>query len=266
MRLYELALPKARLAVEHFNTHKVSRVLHLGDIIDGNETREQTEADMKAVLDVLAPLEAPLIHVVGNHCLELGRASTLASLGLSTAVCSTHRAIDLSAHWRLIVLDTMACSLRGSSYTEAAMARKYLETHRDDPNATVYNGGLGADQTAWLRTQLTKAKDQRVSIILAAHHPFSLQVAPLNMLVWNREELLALLADFRHTVRAVFTGHYHYGGYAIEDDIHHVVFESIVDSTSKQGSHAVVNLFDDRIEICGIGDMQSRVLTFTAES
>eukprot|EP00171_Calliarthron_tuberculosum_P003433 IDg3433t1 len=265
MRRYSTVLAKAERAVAHFNAHDVAHAIHLGDIIDGNETRDRSEADLCAVMHALAPLGAPLLHVLGNHCLDLGRSYTTAALALPSPPHAAHYTTDLSASWRLIVLDTMALSLHSPTEADAAIARSHIEAHAEHLNATGYNGGLGEAQTTWLRAELVRARATSVNIIVAAHHPFALEVAPAKLLAWNKQDFLALLTEFRGTVRAVFTGHYHYGGYGLIDDVHHVGFESILDSQSEFGSHGIVYLHDDRIEIVGVGDMSSRILKFSIE-
>ncbi len=178
----------------------------------------------------------------------------------------------------MLLLDTMACSVHGAA-TESllAAARNHLQRYPDAPNSTDYNGGLGAPQIAWLRAQLERARADGVNVIVAGHHPVAAQVAPPGLLVWHADALMKILAEFKRTVRAVFSGHFHYGGYARVDDgidkecttsydgIHHIVFESILDSRVKEGSYGIVSLFDDRIEIEGHGEMTSRVLKFVTD-
>lgn len=241
----------------------MSKVLHLGDIIDGNKTDEQTEADFTAVLETLEPLESPIIHVLGNHCLELGRERTCKALGFKPEVTTANRVVDISPQWRFLVLDSMALSLKmGATEELMAQARHYLETHLDDDNAIYYNGGLGEEQTVWLRSQLEIATENSMNVVVCLHHPVSAKTAPDGLLIWYNEQLQDIFVEFKQCVRAVFSGHSHQGGYAEEDGIHYVVFESILDSADVYGSYGVASFYPDRIEIEGHGDMTSRVLKF----
>lgn len=43
-------------------------------------------------------------HVVGNHCLAVGRPALLQRLGISEAVA--YRTMPIAPGWRLIILDT----------------------------------------------------------------------------------------------------------------------------------------------------------------
>jgi len=263
MRYYTHVLPKTSRAVRHFNNvPNLSHVLHLGDIVDGRETKEESESDLTAVLNTLEPLKAPLHHVVGNHCFEAGgRERLLEMLNIKDRV---YRAVELGSRWRLIILDSLNLSIENADTPElAAQAREYLEVHKEDDNATDYNGGLGTIQMEWLREQLDIAKEEEsTNVIIALHHPVSKETCASHLVVWNDLETRELISEFSGTVRAVFSGHHHYGGYGIEKGIHYVVFESILDSKNEDGSYGTVTLHDDRIVIEGHGDMTSRELNF----
>ena len=75
IRRYRTALRKLRDAVDSFtaeNTHGtpiVGAVLHLGDLIDGNETLAQTRRDFDAVMgqfDRMAAAGVAQLHVLGE--------------------------------------------------------------------------------------------------------------------------------------------------------------------------------------------------------
>ncbi len=262
--MYKGALAKATRAVSYFNEMKVSRVVHLGDIIDGNETEEKTRSDLSAVLETLAPLKAPIDHVIGNHCICIGRDTVLPTLGfdLPRQLC-TNRTIDVSPSWRLIILDSLALSVAFAASDKLALdANQYLETHGNDKNATDYNGGLGEEQTAWLREELGRAAEGGVNVVVCAHHPIALGSTGPSLVIWNHEQVMQVLSEYNHTVRACFSGHHHAGGYACESGIHFVVFESILDSQMEAGSYGTVTLHSDRIVIDGQGEMTSRILKF----
>lgn len=263
MRYYTHVLPKTSHAVWHFNNvANISHVLHLGDIVDGRETKEESCADLATVLNTLEPLKVPLLHVVGNHCFEAGGRDSLLNL-LNISKNQVYRTLSLSQTWTLIILDSLALSIEnGSTESLSMQAREYLEVHKGDDNATYYNGGLGNTQMEWLRSQLNIAKEAKKNVLVCLHHPISRKSCKPNLYLWNDLEVRDLLSEFTGTVRAVFSGHYHDGGYAVENGIHYVVFESILDSKNEVGSYGVVTLHADRIYICGHGDMTSRELKF----
>jgi hypothetical protein len=54
--------------VKDWNAEGVPFALHLGDIIDGQDTREKSIKDMEEITEVLRALRCPVHHVIGNHC------------------------------------------------------------------------------------------------------------------------------------------------------------------------------------------------------
>ena len=66
---------------------------------------------------------------------------------------------ELSANWRLLVLDTTDLSTHGgwaegSDKHNEALA--YMEAHSDEPQVLRYNGGVGRTQLRWLRDELRR--------------------------------------------------------------------------------------------------------------
>lgn len=237
--------------------------MHLGDIIDGNDTPAGSMKDFDQVVSAFSRLRAPVSHALGNHCLEISREDLQRKLNLPKDVPAAYQALDLTPTWRMLLVDTMACSTHGPATPQLReLAQKHLEECPDAPNSTDYNGGLGEEQIAWLRAELERARQDDINVIVAGHHPFAEAVAPPALLVWHADKLMEIISEFKTTVRAVFSGHFHFGGAAEVEGVHHVVFESILDSTSEQGSYGTVSLHSDRIEISGNGDMTSRILKF----
>jgi manganese-dependent ADP-ribose/CDP-alcohol diphosphatase len=134
---------KLQAALNHLSTIQPSpsAVLHLGDIINGNHTPEQSnqEFDLVATIFEEASGQLPAVHVVGNHCLSVPRPVLLQRLripapGYHTLRCTRrddmqiankavsgrcvfiHRCLpqpcscSLGSGWRLVVLDTTEMS------------------------------------------------------------------------------------------------------------------------------------------------------------
>lgn len=258
MRKYSEVLSKTERAVKHLNESNVSTVVHLGDVIDGNENIKKTHADLDAVMTRLSKLAAPVYHVLGNHCLAADREHLLDKLELSAG---THYFRDLSPKWRLIVLDTVDVSLdRQEDHPHYQQAKAYLETHHGEPNAKEWNGGLGPDQINWLQDLLRDTAEQQKYAIVCGHMPILAEASFPQHTVWDSTLLVNLIRTYRCAVKAYFCGHYHEGGYAMKDGIHHVTFEAILDADNDDGSCGVVELHDSKIIINGMGIMTSRVL------
>jgi manganese-dependent ADP-ribose/CDP-alcohol diphosphatase len=167
--------------------------------------------------------------VVGNHCLYAGRDVLESQLGIEGA---PYYATDVSPNWTVIVLDTVHVGVdRPQGDPRRLEADKYLRDHGEDENAVPWNGGLGVEQTAWLRIELAKARSLKKRVIVCGHHPIVPEAAAAMHTIWNASEVRKVLSEYKEdVVAAYFAGHYHDGGYALVDGIHHVTFPAILDS------------------------------------
>lgn len=265
-RYFSKILSKTRNAVEQINAAKVDLTIHLGDIIDGNETVEGTRAELLQVMDRLKGLESPMLHVVGNHCLAVGRSHLLSTLGFAKDDAYYTRPINDT--WQLIVLDTVDVSvLRDRDDPSYEAAVQYLQQHPDKPNSKPWNGGISEQQKKWLVETLLALRMENRKAIVCGHHPVFMDghlPVPLHVL-WDNESVACVFEQFKDVVKAYFAGHFHQGGYIERNGIHYVIFESILDSQHDDGSYAIVKLFNNAIVIDGHGDMSSRTLVFNNE-
>ena len=69
----------------------------------------------------------------------------------------------------------------------------------------------------------------------------------------------SVFSQFQDIILCVFCGHYHKGGYAFVDNIHHVTLEGILEAEQDECC-AVVDVFDDRLEMKGHGSATTRTL------
>lgn len=263
VRKYSQTLTKATHAVKSFNTSNVTATLHLGDIIDGNTTIAHTHDELDAVIRTLKPLESPILHAIGNHCLHADRAYLLNALGIKQ---ETYYTYDLSPKWRLIMLDTVDVSVyRSPSHPCHQAARKFIDENPESANAKEWNGTIGKNQKAWLEEQLNQARSDGKLVVICGHIPVLLSPEqgdnPAHV-IYDAGSIAALFEGFNDVVKAYFCGHFHQGSYAHRGGVHYVTFESILDSVSDSGSWGLVRFFDDGISIEGHGDMTSRQLAF----
>ena len=89
-----------------------------------------------------------------------------------------------------------------------------------------FNGGLGHEQIRWLRTQLEAARLARQRALLLSHVPLHPGSCDGTTMLWDFDEVLPLLAEFRDSVAGVLAGHDHKGGYVCDQGIHHITFKS----------------------------------------
>ena len=105
-RYYRAALSRLRHAVTECNRADLVAVLHLGDIVDGNCSDAETSKDFSSVLRAFSRLRHPALHVIGNHCHDVGRERLLREMATSPGAtpstslrpsCEAHRLQQESA-------------------------------------------------------------------------------------------------------------------------------------------------------------------------
>jgi manganese-dependent ADP-ribose/CDP-alcohol diphosphatase len=265
VRHYRAALSRLRRAVVEINRDaSLAAVLHLGDIVDGNESDALTQADFGSVVRLFRRLRHPIRHVIGNHCLDVGRELLLRELKMECA----YYCREVGSGWSLAVLDTTDVSVRGGSAELIAEAHAWLDANEELENANDWNGGVGRRQLSWLRRELEQARKSGGHIIVAGHMPLIEAAAHEMFLAFNHAEVAQLIDDYRDVVPLYICGHYHEGGYARSAaGVHHVTVEGVVEmAPGVEASHATLCVFaGGRIVIDGGtgGGVATRSLEFT---
>lgn len=159
------------------------------------------------------------------------------------------------------MLDTVEVSVHRVDNTELVeQAREFLEQNSSLPNAKDWNGGMSLCQKSWLRDTLSDASRRRMKSIVCGHLPIVANDHLQEHVMWESHWLVDLFTEYKHVVKAYFAGHFHQGGYVSRNGVHYVTCESVIDSSSLEGSAGIVDLWQDRIDITGYGDMTSRTL------
>jgi len=124
-------------------------------------------------------------------------------------------------------------------------------------NAVEYDGGIGPEQKQWLEATLKQARQDGKKVLVFGHLP----LRPEGELhtVWNGPEIVDLFEQYPG-VKAYFCGHKHSGGYTLENGIHYVTLEAMVDAANENGAWAVVTLNGQSMQIDGVGEVTSRQL------
>ena len=257
-RAYAASLNKLDACIAGWNSSPLAFTIQLGDIIDGNSSPATTMQDLQQVLYAFDKLRHRHYHVVGNHCFSVERDILLPQLSLDRGWYSF-----VHEGRRFIILDSMDISLQGrqpgSAKHDRALA--YLEAH---PKAKKYSGGLGDEQKAWLAEQLQLASRRGEKVMIFSHHPMYSPLKSESELMWDAAEIRALI-DSYDCVAVAFSGHHHEGGYGVLKGIHYVTLEGMVVSPESGNAYGTVDVYEDRIEITGIGELTSRVLQFGGE-
>ena len=240
-RYYRASLKKLAAAVQDFNATSLAFVIQLGDLID----RDFVGFD--PVLAVYQQFHAPQYHVLGNHDFIVNPAEKgqiLTKLDLTTGY------YDFTYHsWRFIVLDGNDLSfyaLAPASAKYPAAEAMYQQCQQAGlPNAQTWNGGLGAEQMAWLRQTLAQAEAKGEKVILFCHFPALPRPDQHNL--WNDQEVLDLLASYPGVV-AYINGHNHAGNYAVRNGAHYLTLPAMVE-TSDENAYFRIEVYADQLKV-----------------
>ena len=249
-RRYSEAAGKLTAAVANINESNVDLLVHLGDAIDG---KENADDHLTRIFDIFATSFAPVVHLVGNHCLDGGKSSFDRASGL----VAYYGAMRFN-RWRFLLLDGNAVSIRGHAPESLA----HIEaTEIIEKGGVSWGGGLGKLQRDWFAQQLADAKSSGEQAVVLCHFPIDETGNSRDHLLWDHAEVNELLSNDK-SVKAWFCGHNHAGGYGHVDGVHHVTFQAICDAPSDSNAWAIAEFQPNRIQITGHGTVPSRVLDF----
>jgi len=249
-RYYSASLDKLKEALSEFRKEKVQFVVNLGDTIDHHI---QT---FDGVVPLFKLLKAPVYHVIGNHDFDIqpgNEAKVLPALGLKDSYYAFAK-----GRWRFIILDGF--ELRYPFPADETLKRESEALYwrlraQGKEHAQRWNGGISLKQIAWLEHELEEAGKARKNVLVLCHFPV-LPEAAHNL--WNDTEVVTLLEKHR-SVKAYFCGHNHAGDYALQNGIHYLTFQGIVE-TPNQNAFAIVTLEKDTIKVRGFGREPNRTL------
>lgn len=250
-RYYRASLDKLVAAIEELNRHDLKFVVTLGDIID------RDLASFDRIMPLYERLRHPRAFLLGNHDFSVAPehlAIVPSALGLERSYYAFS-----GGGYRFVVLDGNEVSVfappEGHPYRALAEERLAALKATGAIHAQPWNGSLSDAQFAWLAETLTSAAAAGEKVIVLGHYP----VYPANWLnMWDSDRIVELLTASDNVV-AYFCGHNHDGNFGEIGGKYFVNFCGMVD-TPDQSCFAVVDVFDDRIEITGFGREPSRTL------
>ena len=197
----------------------VDFLFQLGDLIKGSD--EHNREELLQASSILKEFPGTIHHVIGNHCLAMPRKKLLNALGLP----APYYAFTVKG-FRFIVLDGMDVSIHNEPETEED--RQTLAYFLARPAKHDYCGAVGLRQKVWLKKELDTAEQAGEKVIVICHFPLLPETTdPKHGLLWNHQEIVDILASST-AVKACLSGHYHYGSYALKDEIHFVVLPAFV--------------------------------------
>lgn len=250
-RHYANSLEKLAEAIEVFNGEDLSFVMTLGDIID----RDFRSFD--DILPVYERLNHETFFLLGNHDFSVAPQhlpQVAARVGLPSPYYGFAR-----HGWRFVVLNGNEISTfappEGQPYRALADIRLAELRAEAAINAHPWNAALSDEQFAWLSDEIQAAKVAGARVIVMNHYPV---YPPNEHDAWDHDRIIALLTAYDH-VAAYFSGHNHVGNYGEIDGRHFVNFKGMVD-TENDNTFAIVEVWQDRIEIRGFGREENRTL------
>eukprot|EP00403_Amphidinium_massartii_P033145 CAMPEP_0178445716 /NCGR_PEP_ID=MMETSP0689_2-20121128/40344_1 /TAXON_ID=160604 /ORGANISM="Amphidinium massartii, Strain CS-259" /LENGTH=343 /DNA_ID=CAMNT_0020070343 /DNA_START=28 /DNA_END=1059 /DNA_ORIENTATION=- len=270
-RYYRDALDIARRAVECWNAADVDAVVQLGDVIDGKNgwvgASASSSVALARVLGVLDQCTAKdRLDLIGNHELYNFPRSELATCGLRCVdkAGKTYYSRSFGSRFEAIVLDPYEHALIGMKDTDAGhkaavdiLSKKNPQALQEGanwfkgvPHADLryvpFNGGMSAEQLAWLSTALEEAEAAHRTVLVFSHVPVYEAATNARTLVWDADKVMELLHRHRQSVLAVVSGHDHDGGYAVDDTgIHHITLRSPLITEPGSDCFAVLECFPD---------------------
>lgn len=252
-RLYRECPKKLAKAVDDINTMDVKAVLHLGDFID------EGYANFETLNNITAKSKVPVYHVLGNHDFWIDD-SKKPLLTKVLGMPARYHTFDIN-NWRFIVLDGNDISHRGwpkSSQKHINNMEIIKEKYAKMPN---WNGAMGEEQLKWLERELQVAKKAHKRVVILNHFP----VYPVDPhVLWNHEQVMALLSKYNDVITAWFNGHNHKGDYGVKNGIHFVTFHAMLDT--QQTAYSRVTFSDNQIQITGKGRQPDLLLKLTKQA
>lgn len=102
------------------------------------------------------------------------------------------------------------------------------------------------------------AGQQGQSVVVCSHLPIYPDTCPPACLVWNYDEVLAVLQQQPGVVVASIAGHTHQNGYLVDAaGIHHMVLPGVVEAAPGRDCYGVVEVYQDRLELKGVDTCMS---------
>jgi manganese-dependent ADP-ribose/CDP-alcohol diphosphatase len=122
-----------------------------------------------------------------------------------------------------------------------------------------FGGGVDIPQLLWLEQTLVNARANNEKIILCSHQPIHPGSSFPTCLIWNYNDILTIVRKYSDVIIASFSGHAHKGGYVRDADsgVHFRTFEAMLESPPPICTYAIVELFENRLDVRGMGDCVS---------
>lgn len=270
-RYYRKTLTLVDEAVQEWNNENIEFVLQIGDLIDG-KCSEYPDRALANVLDKFKPLKVPLYHVLGNHELYNFERKELQKW------FGTEFNYEISPYkgYRIVVLNSFERSVIWKNEEDfVEHCYSYFEPFNPncvrseenwvkglsgvDKRFVPYNGGISEDQMQWFENILENSKKNNEFVIVVSHCPLQEDCSCSSTLLWNYQDVLKIIEKYKEIIVCCLYGHDHAGGYCLDsNNIHHLTLPSPLESKVGSNAFATLDVYEDKIEIRGRGDIISQ--------
>lgn len=256
-------------ALEKSTNVNLKFLLQLGDLIDGNvnATTHERTTTLQMLLDLIdeSPCVRQCLHIWGNHEVYAFDRQFLAKSTLHTARLlnqtksdadtTNYYYIDVTPRLRLVCLDVYEISPYGYDANheivikaESVIDKAKLLTDEYSKRFKAYNGAASEQQLVWLEDQLKLCKKTNKKVLLCGHTPLLIDVSHSTGIVWNANEILELIWSYENVVIAYLAGHYHAGGYFVDEhQIHHLTLNAILETPPESNNaYATAYVYEDK--------------------
>lgn len=231
LRAYRDSVRKLDQAVSVFNERNVSFAIELGDFTDRkrSDTREEVLKYVEEAEKSFARFHGPRYHVAGNHDFSVLTLADFLDVTPNAGDARGKNWYGFSASGiRFLVLDCNYNNRDGDHYGPGR-----------------YDWGTSwvpEEELQWLKTELASGTEP---VIVFTHQLLNFQDAgqmcPKREFVRNAGEVVELLENSSR-VLAVFSGHWHRGGYAEHNGIHYVVCHGMILGEMPHNSYCIVHI------------------------
>ena len=247
-RYYKNSLLKLRACINELNEKKVNFSLNLGDIIDRNAS------DLDSVLFYLKGLQKPIYTTTGNHDYQeiKENKNLFGKLGMPAEYYAFEK-----KNCVFIMMNTneIAQYANNADTWKENELKEMLDSIKavKGVNGAEYNGGISSKQLIWLNKQLQNAQKLKKNVFIFSHHPLDFSSG---FTALNSKPILDVIARY-NCVKAIFAGHHHQGDFGYHLSIPCITLEGMVE-TAKENAYAVLEIYQNRFEIKGVGRTTSR--------
>lgn len=248
-RYYRLSLEKLSECIDAFNEQQVQFVVNLGDLTD-----EDAPKNLGEVTARLKKSHSTVYNTTGNH--DYGNVSDNEALYEQLDMPAEYYSFTIPG-WRFIMLNTNEISEYANPYPEEQeeLDRIRQRMKEEGRGYASYNGGISKKQMMWLERELEKSVREEVNTIVLSHHPL---YGPNGLTALNDREIVALLSEYKSTVKCAIAGHHHSGDYGVSEGIPFITTEGMVDTQTN--AYGIVTLTPYKIEVTGAGRTRSHTV------